>query len=231
MNRVIMSSLATSAKAETTNAAPSAPDRPFALLRRFVKKKPAAERCELCGLALAPQHDHLLEPATRRLVCSCQACSILFDGRGADSRYRRIPRRIEILGDFKLSDIQWESLHLPISLAFFHYSTPAKRVIAMYPSPAGATESLLALESWQDLVADNPVLTELEPDVEALLVNRIGQTRQYFRVPIDECFRLVGLIRAHWRGLSGGTEVWAEIALFFQSLDDRSPRTSGGVHA
>jgi hypothetical protein len=231
MNRVIMSSMGTSTTTEATMLTPPAPDRPFSLLRQFVKRKPAAERCELCGLALAPQHAHLLEPATRRLVCSCEACSILFDGRGNDSRYRRIPRRIEILQDFKLSDGQWEGLHLPISLAFFHYSTPAKRVIAMYPSPAGATESLLALESWQDLVADNPVLSQLEPDVEALLVNRIGPARQYFGVPIDECFRLVGLIRGHWRGLSGGTEVWAEIAQFFQSLDERSPRPSGGVHA
>lgn len=226
-----MSSSETSATTETPNPTPPAADRPFALLRKFVKRKPAGERCELCGLALAPEHAHLLEPASRRLVCSCEACSILFDGRGPDSRYRRVPRRIEILEDFKLSDDQWESLHLPISLAFFHHSTPANRVIAMYPSPAGATESLLALESWQDLVAENPVLAEMEPDVEALLVYRIGQARQYFRVPIDECFRLVGLIRAHWRGLSGGTEVWAEIAKFLQNLDERSSRPPGGVHA
>ena len=92
----------------------------------------------------------------------------------------------------------------------------------MFPSPAGATESLLTLESWQELVVENPVLTELQPDVEALLVNRVGPLREYFRVPIDECFRLVGLIRTHWRGLSGGTEVWKEIAKFFENLKERS---------
>ena len=44
------------------------------------------------------------------------------------------------------------------------------RVAAFYPGPAGATESELALDRWADVVAANPVLETLEPDVEALLV-------------------------------------------------------------
>ena len=55
----------------------------------------------------------------------------------------------------------------------------------------------------------------LEPDVEALLVNRIGEARECYRVGIDECYKLVGLIRTHWRGLSGGQAVWDEIGRFF----------------
>jgi hypothetical protein len=42
-------------------------------------------------------------------------------------------------------------------------------------------------------------------------------------VAIDECFKLVGLIRSRWQGLSGGTEVWREIAEFFNGLKARSP--------
>ena len=95
-------------------------------------------------------------------------------------------------------------------------------MLALYPSPAGAVESLLTLEAWQALVDENPVLSELEPDVEALLVNRMKGERAYYRVPIDECFKLVGLIRIHWRGLSGGTEVWDEVGRFFTSLQERS---------
>jgi hypothetical protein len=132
-----------------------------------------------------------------------------------------------LLPDFKMTDVQWDDLHLPINLAFFYRSSPAQKVIAMFPSPAGATESLLTLESWNDLAAENPVLNELEPDVEALLVNRVGPLREYSRVPIDECFKLVGLIRTHWRGLSGGTEVWKEIARFSASLKERSVSTGG----
>jgi hypothetical protein len=162
-----------------------------------------------------------MEPATRKLSCACMACALLFSSK-QNGRYRRVPRSIEILPDFQLSDGQWESLHLPINLAFFFHSSTAQRVIAVYPSPAGATESLLPLESWADLIAANPVLGELQPDIEALLVNRVGPLREYLRVPIDECFKLVGLIRMHWHGLSGGTEVWNQINRFFESLKQRS---------
>jgi Family of unknown function (DUF5947) len=207
------------------NAPPQA-QNPIAALRRFARKQSDAERCELCSKELGPQHQHLLEPANRRLVCSCDACAILFSGQQG-GRYRRVPRRIELLADFKMTDAQWDDLHLPINLAFFYRNSAAQKVIAMFPSPAGATESLLTLESWQDLAAENPVLNELEPDVEALLVNRVGPLREYSRVPIDECFKLVGLIRTHWRGLSGGTEVWKEIAKFSASLKERAVSTGG----
>lgn len=194
---------------------------PLAALQRFNRKTPEVERCELCSTVLSEQHQHLLEPKSRQLVCACDACSMLFDDP-RQNRFRRVPRRITLLENFQMSDEQWESLHLPINLAFFYHSSPADRVIAMFPSPAGATESLLTLEHWTDLVQANPVLSELQPDVEALLVNRIGTQRQYFRVPIDECFKLVGIIRTHWRGLSGGVEVWKELALFHQSLEKRA---------
>jgi hypothetical protein len=86
----------------------------------------------------------------------------------------------------------------------------------------GPTESMLALDAWEGLVALNPVLGTLQPDVEALLVNRARGARQHFVVPIDECYALVGLIRTHWKGLTGGKEVWEQIARFFEALDRRS---------
>jgi hypothetical protein len=92
----------------------------------------------------------------------------------------------------------------------------------MYPSPAGATESQLPLEAWEVLVADNPVLAKLEPDVEALLVNRVGSARLYYLAPIDTCYRLVGLIRMYWRGLSGGETVWKEIGQYFERLEQQA---------
>jgi uncharacterized protein DUF5947 len=200
---------------------------PLSTLRRFARRASRAERCELCGAEISAEHQHLIEPANRRLICSCDACAILFDGR-ASARYRRVPRRIQMLADFRMGDMQWESLHLPINLAFIYFSSAAGRVMAMYPSPAGATESLLALESWEELSVENPILRELEPDVEALLIYRIGEAHEYFRVPIDECFKLVGLIRTHWRGLSGGTEVWREIGRFFAELKQHTTRAGAG---
>ena len=95
-------------------------------------------------------------------------------------------------------------------------------MLASYPSPMGATESLLELDAWRSLEADNPVLRTLEPDVEALLVNRARGARHHHLVPISDCFELVGLIRTRWRGLTGGREVWEEIARFYDGLDARA---------
>jgi hypothetical protein len=190
-------------------------------LRRFVRPRPVRERCELCGADLADDHAHLVEPAARKLACACDACAVLFSDPGA-GRYRRVPRRVQFLADFRLTDAQWEGLGLPINLAFFLHSTAAGRVIAFYPSPAGATESLPDAETWQALADDNPVLRDLEPDVEALLVNRVGEAREHYRAGIDRCYELVGLVRRHWRGFSGGQAVWDEIGRFFAGLKERS---------
>jgi hypothetical protein len=194
---------------------------PFAALRGLMRKRSATERCELCGVDLGAEHPHLIEPATRRLLCSCDPCALLFSDSDS-GRFRRVPRRVRLLADFRLTDAQWAALRLPIDLAFFCRSSVTGEVSALYPSPAGATESLLPLDDWRELIEENPVLAELEPDVEALLVNRTGRARDYFRTPIDRCFELVGLLRTRWRGLSGGVEVWAEIERFFTRLKEQS---------
>jgi hypothetical protein len=165
----------------------------------------------------------LLEVSTREIMCACQACSILFDSEAAsEGKYRLIPDRRLFLGDFEMSDVHWESLRIPVDMAFFFYSTPAERVVAFYPSPMGPTESLLKLSAWEELEESNPVLRQMERDVEALLVNRVRGAREHFLVPMDECYSLVGLIRMRWRGLSGGREVWEEIGRFFEELRERS---------
>lgn len=159
----------------------------------------------------------MLETALRKIVCACDACTNTFVPVAA-GRFKVIPRDARALPNFQMSDADWESLAIPISLAFFFYHTPQEKMVAMYPSPAGATESLLPLTAWEKLVAQNPELTKLEPDVEALLVNRVGEKRDHFIVPIDKCFELVGSIRMHWRGFTGGEEVWREIDRFFTDL-------------
>lgn len=211
------------------------PNSSFATLRQFVRERAQVEVCDLCGAEVAADHQHLIEPERRQLVCACDPCAILFPGQ-AGAKYRRVPRRIRALANFRLTDAQWESLLIPINMAFFFDSFPAGRVLAIYPSPAGATESLLALDAWDEIVRDNPVLRVMEPDVEALLVNRMGRAHgspdaEYYLVPIDECYKLVGLIRTHWAGLSGGKKVWEEIGRFFAGLRARSTPASEAPHA
>jgi hypothetical protein len=186
-----------------------------------MRSRPARERCELCSADLPDGHAHLVDLSTRRLLCACEPCAILFSNQG-EAPYRRVPRRVLPLPDFQLSDLAWQGLQLPINLAFFFHSTPAGGIVALYPSPAGATESAVAADAWQALAEENPVLHGLEPDVEGLLVNRLSDSGDCYRVGIDECYKLVGLIRTHWNGLSGGTEVWEQVRQFFSSLKERS---------
>jgi hypothetical protein len=205
----------------------------FSSLRRFAEEESdkaakaateaAQEHCDLCSEPIPSEHRHLLEVFTREMMCVCRACSILFDKVGAsEGRYRLVPDRRLFLEDFEMSDAQWESLRVPVDMAFFFYSTPAQRVVAYYPSPMGPTESLLKLDAWEELETHNPALGGMEHDVEALLVNRVRGAREHYLVPIDECYSLVGLIRTNWRGLSGGREVWEKIGRFFGDLRERS---------
>jgi hypothetical protein len=204
------------------NAAGRIGQGPFATLRRFAREPQSeAEVCEMCATPLAPVHDHLLEVEKRKVACACSACAILFEG-GAKQRFRRIPRDVRRLHDFLMDDHEWESLLIPINLAFFAYSSPLARVVANYPSPGGVMESSLDIEYWSVVVERNPVVKSFTPDVETLLVNRIGESAQYFRAPIDQCFRLAGTLRKHWRGLSGGSEVWQKIDSFFRELNQLS---------
>ena len=215
-------------------------DQALGVLRQFRGSRRAssraAEHCELCSAELRDDHPHLVELASRQLVCACDACALLFDGKER-SRYKRVSRRVLYLPNFAISDAQWESLIIPINLAFFFRSSLEGRTIAFYPSPAGAVESLLTLEAWNAIVAANPVLHRMQADVEALLVNRVGINRpngpkpEYFIAPMDECYKLVGLIRANWKGLAGGAEVWEEIDRYFANLRDKASEPSGGADA
>lgn len=188
-------------------------------VRRFSSGTLVEQRCELCGAAIRIDHRHLMQVVERRLLCCCQVCAILF-GNDTEELYRLVPTHSRLLAatEFSLTDAQWEAFQIPIDMAFFFNSTPQSRVVAFYPGPAGVTESLLDLSAWEELRAANPVLAELEPDVEALLINRAHGARDYYKVPIDRCYALTGIIRLQWRGLTGGTEAWTAIRGFFSDL-------------
>ena len=202
----------------------AAPSRLLQVARRSTEEREAAlEHCELCGEPIPPEHKHVLEVATRDLRCACRACAILFDRpAAAEGRYKLVRDRRLRIEDLELDDVMWAQLRLPVDMAFFFHASTEDRVVAYYPSPMGPTESLLELSAWDELATANPILRTLDPDVEALLVNRVRGARQHWIVPIDECYALVGLIRSHWRGLTGGAEVWQEIARNFDRLDRRA---------
>jgi hypothetical protein len=185
-------------------------------------RAPAAveHRCELCNAPMGAEHDHMLELHNREIACACRACALLFPG--GNGLYRVIGDRRLRLDELDLDDAMWEELRVPVDMAFFFHHSSEGRVMAFYPSPMGPTESLLRLEAWDGLVAANPVLETLEPDVEALLVHRARGERRHYVVPIDDCYALVGLIRTRWKGFTGGRDAWDEITRFYDDLDRRS---------
>jgi hypothetical protein len=175
----------------------------------------AEERCDLCGAGLAEDHRHLLHLEERRILCACEPCVAM---RSGDGPYRPTGSRLLWLEGFQLSEELWASLRIPIGLAFFMRSSSAQRVVGLYPSPAGATECELELSAWEDLCTENPALESLDEDVEGLIVNRIRQPNQFAIAPIDECYRLVGAIKASWEGISGGDAVERVVPAFFEDL-------------
>jgi hypothetical protein len=94
-----------------------------------------------------------------------------------------VPDRCERLDAVSLDDLAWRSLGLPVDMAFFVRDAASGRMRAFYPSPAGATESQLELQTWEELEAANPALAGGAPEVEAVLVNRTGGRNEALAVP------------------------------------------------
>ncbi len=203
----------------------------LASLRRLISRRvAAAEHCELCSAVVAEEHQHLVDPTDRRLLCVCDPCAILFD-RGGSTRYLRVPRDVRELTGIEISESFWTALAIPVGLVFLFRSSISGQVLAVYPSPAGPTEAGVEKQDWEELAALHTALPAMKPDVEALLVNRVAGMRRYYLVPIDEAYRLTGLIRKHWRGFSGGEDAQERIGVYFDGLDRRSVRKGTGRHA
>lgn len=213
-------------------AGPGQPFRPPGRrgLRRFTTpRRPTEERCELCAAPLASSyHRHLVDIEKRALACSCGPCAQLLDRSGGPrGRFRAVPDRY--LGDpgHRIDDSAWEALRIPVGVAFFFRNSALDRLVALYPSPAGATESELEPSSWQGVLAATRLAEQLEPDVEALLLRRHEGRFACFLVPVDIAYELVGRMRLLWQGFDGGAEARADLDAFFAHVRDRAQDLQG----
>lgn len=180
--------------------------------------EPLEARCDLCGTSMSEDHRHLLQLDERRIVCACESCWAL---RSGDAEFRPTGTRVLWLSDgFALPDDLWARLRIPIGLVFFLRTQGG--VVAFYPSPAGATESEIDAGAWAALVEANPVLDELEPEAEVLIVNRLATPPEAAIAPTDKGYELVGLVKASWEGISGGSAIEVAIRSFFERLRERS---------
>jgi hypothetical protein len=194
-------------------------------LRRFFASRPApraGEACEMCRAPLAEEHPHVVNVETRVVLCACRACYLLFTHQGAaGGKYRAVPESYAYAPEVRPTDAQWDTLQIPVGTAFFFVNSVLGRTVAFYPSPAGATESQLPLETWEELVRAHPRLAAIAPDVEALLVSRGPDGFECFLVPITSCYELVAVIRRNWKGFDGGEGARREIGDFFARLRER----------
>ncbi len=206
---------------------------PIAVLQRIRAGTPPREParvdevCELCSEPIASEHRHLVDLRSRTLLCACRGCFLLFESEGAGGdHFRSVPERYLAFDDFELSPSQWDSLQIPVSVAFFFLNSELQRIAAFYPGPAGATESELPLDTWADLVGANPQLATMQPDVEAFLVraasDRGDREAECYIVPIDACYELVGHLRMLWRGFDGGSEANQKLDDFFADIGARA---------
>jgi hypothetical protein len=182
------------------------------------------KRCALCGAPIGEPHPHLVDGRTGKLSCSCPGCATVFDH--SSGKFRRVPDRVARLTGLRMSDDRWQSLGVPVGVAFFQKRSADGRVVAFYPSPLGAVESAVEPEAWEALAGENPGLRSMETDIEALLVRRQDKAREEFIAPLDACFALIGILRREWRGFSGGDGVVSAVETFFEGLRARSGGTA-----
>lgn len=191
-------------------------------LRKMATPSPGVqdvERCHFCRKVLPEDHRHLADLSLMKFVCTCEMCLIR---NAEEGNYKPLPQRYIHLEDFNLSDQLWSDFLIPVNMAFFVRSTVKVGTIAYYPAPTGATESKLKMDGWTSLVEINPVLNGMAPDLEALLVNRLGDEGDYYIVPVDSCYRLIGMIRVAWKGIFGGKEVNDIINAYFSELKGKA---------
>jgi Family of unknown function (DUF5947) len=216
----------------TQSSAGEAPVGPLAVLQR-IRQAPSraleAARCEMCAEPIAADHRHVVDLENRGLLCACTPCSLLFTRDGAGGgRFRAVPDRYLVIEGFRLSAGQWDALQIPVTVAFFFRNSTLEQMAAFYPSPAGATESLLPLDAWSEIESANPVVRTLEADVEAVLIRCDRDTTECFIVPIDACYELVGHLRRLWRGFDGGSEAHDQMTAFFTGVRARARIVAGG---
>ncbi|MGW0997817.1 DUF5947 family protein [Streptomyces sp. NPDC002520] len=174
-----------------------------------------AETCELCAAPVADEHRHLYDTTAEQVRCVCGPCSVLFADDAA-GHYRLVTRRRR-----RLPPVDTGVLGVPVGLVFFVPRSDGT-VTAQGPSPAGAMRWEVDAAAWQRLAATCPPLASMTPEVEALLVNTVRGMDEHWIVPVDDCFRMVALVRREWRGLSGGGRVWPAVERFFAELTERT---------
>jgi Fe-S cluster biogenesis protein NfuA len=188
------------------------------------------EQCEMCGSPIGEAHDHVTRLDARELLCVCRACRLLFAHDGAArGKYRPVSERWLAGETYRLTDLEWARLGIPVRMAFFVMDSARGAPVGFYPSPGGVVEASVDDEAWTGIESAGAAFAALTPDVEAWLVdgrNKVGFDGWF--VPLDACYELVARVRLHWSGFDGGDVARAKIDEFFASVRDRASTSHAG---
>jgi hypothetical protein len=124
---------------------------------------------------------------------------------------------VAALGSLDGTSVAWDSLGIPVRMAFF-VAADDGGATAFFPSPAGATQFHPPNAAWADLRASSLAVAAMKPEVEAFLINHLGSVREHYIVSIDVCYELVGTVRSHWHGFSGGADAWSAVERMLTAL-------------
>src|ERR1700741_3839578 len=105
--------------------------------RRFLEaprasraRVPKEQLCELCRGPAGLLHSHVVDLEARRLLCKCRPCYLLFTHSGAGAGGFRMGTELYLRVRSSLSDAPWESLQIPVGIAFVIRNSKQDRTIA-----------------------------------------------------------------------------------------------------
>ena len=199
------------------------PGQAVSALRRLQMREmpdgpePLEASCDLCGTSMPEDHRHLLQLDERRIVCVVRGAA----GPCARATPSTCPPARASCGSrtSRCRDELWARFRIPIGLAFFLRGRGGG-VVALYPSPAGATESRARPRVVGRARALNPVLESSSRGRGADRGPHGGAAAVRDRSD-RQAYRLVGLIKANWQGISGGPAVEQAVDGFFEELGER----------
>lgn len=166
-------------------------------LQAFVRA-PQPSHCDVCGDALPQEHVHLSIHGQRALRCACVACGSAAHTGG----WQRVDTHLWPV-DLSIENTLWMSLGIPINLAFLLHRPGDADPVALFPSPAGLTETPLPMAGWQAVLSAGAERLQLGA-TQAILAWRLSSPHRYYVASLDVCYEIAGLLRVHWRGLAGG---------------------------
>ena len=131
---------------------------PLAVLHRIRLPSPpppwaSAARCAPVDPLRAT---HVVDVGQRTLVCACRPATSCSPPRRRGGRYRAVPERYLPVTDFALTPAQWDSLQIPVAVAFFFATRVGHG--RLLPEPGRRHRVPAAASAWAEVEVANPVV-------------------------------------------------------------------------